>query len=100
MNCRPENYVAFITFKANGWHEIATCAIDKGQRAWGRKKSPAVSTRSSGNLCSPGAQSRKRVRDHDGKAIGNDAHTETACCPRNHSAKISFRRWEGVHGAS
>ena len=37
MNCRKENYETFIIFKANGWHEIATRAIDKHQRAWGAK---------------------------------------------------------------
>jgi len=37
MNCRKENYEAFIIFKANGWHEIATRAIDKHYRSWGRK---------------------------------------------------------------
>lgn len=37
MNCRKENYEAFIVFKANGWREIATRAIDKHCRSWGRK---------------------------------------------------------------
>lgn len=37
MNCRPDNYVAFIIYKANAWNEIATRAIEKGHRAWGAK---------------------------------------------------------------
>jgi hypothetical protein len=37
MNCKRENYEAFIIFKTNAWNEIATRAIDKHQRAWGAK---------------------------------------------------------------
>lgn len=37
MNCKAENYEAFIRFKAHEWHEIETGAIDKWQRAWGRR---------------------------------------------------------------
>jgi hypothetical protein len=37
MNCKPENYETFIIFKAQQWLEIETRAIDKRQRAWGRR---------------------------------------------------------------
>ncbi len=37
MNCKRENYESFIRFKAYQWYEIATRAIDKHYRSWGRK---------------------------------------------------------------
>ena len=37
MNCRPENYEAFIRFKAYRWLEIETRAIEKRHRVWGRR---------------------------------------------------------------
>jgi hypothetical protein len=37
MNCKAENYELFVRFRAYQWSEIAAGAIDKYQRAWGRK---------------------------------------------------------------
>lgn len=37
MNCKAENYEAFIRFRARQWYEIETRAIDKQHRSWGRR---------------------------------------------------------------
>jgi hypothetical protein len=37
MNCRPENYEAFIRYMACQWYEIETRGISKDDRAWARR---------------------------------------------------------------
>jgi len=37
MNCRKENYHAFIARKMSGWKELAVCGIDKLEQLRGRR---------------------------------------------------------------
>ncbi len=42
MNCRGENYNAFIAMKMSGWKEVANCGIDKFEQTRGRRNLRAL----------------------------------------------------------
>ena len=55
MNCRQENYEAFIRFKANQWLEIETRAIEKRHRTWGRRNRLRLISRHPEFFAEPGS---------------------------------------------